>query len=107
VVQDLLCEARVRTIGKHADADNFRWELLDDLANGGDDQAEGLGRQAPVAGDADSQPGGPIRHRNFYMRSYRPAVGAAGLPLGLRFHDLRHTAAAILIDQGCNEKQLQ
>lgn len=40
-------------------------------------------------------------------RSYRQAVEAAGLPAGLRFHDLRHTAAAILIDQGCNEKQLQ
>jgi integrase len=51
--------------------------------------------------------GGPIRHHNFYMRSYRRAVEAAGLPPQPRFHDLRHTAAAILIDQGCNEKQLQ
>lgn len=51
--------------------------------------------------------GGPVRHHNFYVRHYRPAVIAAELPEGLRFHDLRHSAAAILIDRGCNEKQLQ
>jgi integrase len=51
--------------------------------------------------------GGPIRHHNFYTRHYKPAVLKAGLTSQLRFHDLRHTAAAILIDQGCNEKQLQ
>ncbi len=50
--------------------------------------------------------GGPVRHHNFYVRHYKPAVLAAGLPSELRFHDLRHSAAAIWIDQGCNEKQL-
>jgi integrase len=50
--------------------------------------------------------GGPIRHRNFYRRHYKAAVVKAELPAGLRFHDLRHTAAAVWIDQGCNEKQL-
>jgi integrase len=29
------------------------------------------------------------------------------LPEGVRFHDLRHTCAAILIDQGSNPKQIQ
>jgi integrase len=50
--------------------------------------------------------GGPIRHHNFSVRHYRPAVARAELPSALRFHDLRHSAAAIGIDQGCNEKQL-
>jgi integrase len=50
--------------------------------------------------------GGPIRHHNLYMRHFKPAVTDAWLEPALRFHDLRHTAA-ILIDQGCNEKQLQ
>ena len=44
--------------------------------------------------------GGPVRHRNFYARHYRPAVARAGLADGLRFHDLRHTCAASLIAEG-------
>jgi integrase len=51
--------------------------------------------------------GSPIRHHNFSMRSLGRAVEAAGLPAELRFHYLRHTAAASLIDQGCNETQLR
>jgi integrase len=50
--------------------------------------------------------GGPIRHHNFYVRHYKPAVERAALPSGLRFHDLRHTAASILIAEGCSERQL-
>lgn len=42
---------------------------------------------------------GPVRHRNFYARHFKPAVRRAGLP-GVRFHDLRHTCAAWLIDRG-------
>lgn len=43
--------------------------------------------------------GQPVRHGNFYRRVFRPAVKAA-LPAakhGLRFHDLRHTAASLSI----------
>jgi integrase len=46
--------------------------------------------------------GGPLRHRNFYRRQFRPAVAAAGLPERTRFHDLRHTCAALLIAQGAH-----
>ena len=42
--------------------------------------------------------GGPLRHRNFYARHFRSAVVAAGLPERMRFHDLRHTCAALLIN---------
>ena len=51
--------------------------------------------------------GGPIRHHNFYLREFRPAARRAGLPDGLRFHDLRHTAASLLISRGANPKQIQ
>jgi integrase len=54
-----------------------------------------------------SKEGGPVRHRNFYARHFRRAVNAAGLPGSLRFHDLRHTCASILIAQGWNHKQIQ
>ncbi|WP_259313942.1 site-specific integrase [Capillimicrobium parvum] len=41
--------------------------------------------------------GYPVRHNPFYRRAFKPAVRAA-LPIrlhGLRFHDLRHTAATL------------
>jgi site-specific recombinase XerD len=49
-----------------------------------------------------STTGQPLRHSNFYSRTWKPAVHEAGLPTGLRIHDLRHTAAAFLIDEGAH-----
>jgi integrase len=52
--------------------------------------------------------GGPFRHSNFYGRAFKPAVSQA-LPEhlhGLRFHDLRHTCAALLIAQGTHPKAI-
>ncbi len=41
--------------------------------------------------------GGQMRHTNWYERHYKPAVRAAEtVPDELRFHDLRHTCAAML-----------
>lgn len=51
-----------------------------------------------------SPDGGPLRHSNFYRRVFRPAVTAAGLSDGLRFHDLRHTCASLLIAEGAHPK---
>ena len=51
--------------------------------------------------------GGPIRHRNFYQRHFQPAVLRAGLPPGLRFHDLRHTCAALLIANGRHMEEVK
>jgi integrase len=71
--------------------------------------AEHLARAGRTGGDelvfADSA-GGPLRHSNFYRRTFRPAVAAAGLPDRLRFHDLRHTCAALLIAQGAHPKAM-
>jgi integrase len=53
-----------------------------------------------------SEEGLPLR-RSFYRRHYKPAVRRAGLPEGLRFHDLRHSCAAILIAQGAHPKEIQ
>ena len=46
--------------------------------------------------------GGPLRHTNFYNRYYKPAVLQAGLDPRTRFHDLRHTAAALMINEGAH-----
>lgn len=51
--------------------------------------------------------GGVLRRSNFRRRHWKPAVSAAGLPEGLRFHDLRHTCASILISQGAHPKEIQ
>jgi len=39
-------------------------------------------------------------------RYYHPALEAAGLPR-IRFHDLRHTYASLMINQGENIKYIQ
>lgn len=52
--------------------------------------------------------GGVLRMANFYRRNYRPAVKQA-LPeelLGMTFHDLRHTCAALLIGLGAHPKEI-
>ena len=49
-----------------------------------------------------SPDGGPLRHTNFYRRHYKPAVTAGNLDHRTRFHDLRHTAAALMIAEGAH-----
>lgn len=51
--------------------------------------------------------GAPMRNSNFSSNVWRPAVQAAGLPKGLRVHDLRHTAVAILISQGVHPEAIK
>ena len=46
--------------------------------------------------------GAPLRHTNFYDRFYKLAVVQAGLLAETRFHDLRHSYAALLIAAGAN-----
>lgn len=50
--------------------------------------------------------GGPLRRSNFRRRVWLPTVERAGLS-PLRFHDLRHTAVALLIGQGAHPKLIQ
>ena len=51
--------------------------------------------------------GGAVWHKdNFMARIFRPAVRRAGLE-PLRFHDLRHTYAALMVAAGAHPKLLQ
>ena len=51
--------------------------------------------------------GTPLRNSNFSSNVWGPAVQAAGLPEGLRVHDLRHTAVAILISEGVHPEAIK
>ncbi|MBM4724374.1 tyrosine-type recombinase/integrase [Rhodococcus hoagii] len=57
--------------------------------------------------------GRALRHRadelgrDFYLKWWKQAVTKAGLPAKLRFHDLRHTCAALLIAANVPAKAIQ
>ena len=47
--------------------------------------------------------GRPVEATNLLRRSFHPLLERAGLP-HIRFHDLRHTAATLLLAQGMHPK---
>ena len=53
-----------------------------------------------------NEAGNPINHDNMCRRYFKPALKKAGLGK-VRFHDLRHTYASLLIEQGENIKYIQ
>jgi integrase len=50
--------------------------------------------------------GGPLRKSNLLRRSFLPLLKRARLP-AIRFHDLRHTAATLLLARGVHPKIVQ
>jgi integrase len=71
--------------------------LAEHLAEFAEPGPEGLVFPAPE--------GGYLRRSNFRRRSWLPAIRAAGVE-GLRFHDLRHTAATLALAAGANTREL-
>jgi integrase len=69
-----------------------------------------LGQYVAAETDAlvfTSPKGEPLRISNWRRRVWRPACEASGMPGGLRIHDLRHTAASLLVSAGANVKVVQ
>lgn len=54
-----------------------------------------------------SPSGKPLDAANLLKRQLRPALKRAGIDRPIRLHDLRHTRASILMNEGCNLKFLQ
>jgi len=53
-----------------------------------------------------TQVGTPLEPSNIDRRSFKPLLREAGLP-DVRFHDLRHTCATLLLSRGVNPKFVQ
>jgi len=51
--------------------------------------------------------GTPINRHNLLTRSFKPLLGKVGLPHSVRFHDLRHTCASLLVSKGVHPKLVQ
>jgi len=69
-----------------------------------------LAEHVPAESDAlvfTSPKGEPLRISNWRRRVWRPACEESGMPDGLRIHDLRHTAASLLVSAGANVKVVQ
>ena len=49
---------------------------------------------------------GPLRYGNWFKRHFKPAVVRAGLPERTRFHDLRHSYAALLIAERAHPRAI-
>ncbi len=47
-----------------------------------------------------SSAGTPLNAHNLHNRSWKPLLGRVGLPNSVRFHDLRHTCATLLLSRG-------
>jgi integrase len=53
-----------------------------------------------------TQKGTPVNPENLVKRSFKPLLERVGLP-EIRFHDLRHTCATLLLGQGVHPKLVQ
>ena len=51
-----------------------------------------------------NQAGKPMDRCGFSSRRWKPLLRRAGLPHSIRFHDLRHTCATLLLSEGVNVK---
>jgi integrase len=71
-----------------------------------------LGNQVSTRGNGSEfvfvTPNGAfLRRSNFRRGHFKPALGRADLDPGFRFHDLRHTCAALMIEQGAHPMEVK
>jgi integrase len=69
-------------------------------------RAERAGMYADHGLIFSSEIGTPLNPENLVKRSFKPLLKRAGLP-EIRFHDLRHTCATLLMGRGVHPKLVQ
>lgn len=69
--------------------------------------AEGIPQRAPDSLVFMAPKGGPLRTSNFRRDVWHPACRSSGMPEGLLVHDLRDTAASLMIASGASIKAVQ
>jgi integrase len=85
--------------GRRIDLSRFGLDALAEHRKG----ALAAGHYRPDGPVFCDEAGGWLRKPNVQRRVYRPIQKAAGLPM-IRFHDLRHTAATLMLLNGVNVK---
>lgn len=110
-----ILEAR-KTYGEDGDPKTGRARWVDVPRQLCDELASHLAcrERGPEARVWTGERGGPLSHRWFYEHRFRPVVAALSaadmLPVSdgklLRFHDLRHTCAALLIGKGAQQYEV-
>ncbi len=90
---------RLTTRGVEALREHLQWQLAEIERTGDLYQDNGLIFATNV--------GTTINPRNLTGRSFKPLLARAGLPQTVRFHDLRHTAATLLLGRGVHPKLVQ
>jgi integrase len=85
-------------------------EAVEALKRHSERQAEEIVRMDTLYRDQGlvfaSEVGTPLNRHNLSSRSFKPLLKRAGLP-NIRFHDLRHTCATILLSRGVHVKFVQ
>jgi integrase len=75
-----------------------------------DELARHIGTHRPATGAEDlvfTAPHGGALRRSFEAQVFKQAVEAAGLDPALTFHDLRHVAASLMVENGEHPRVIQ
>lgn len=101
---------RGRTFPTKREAERHLAAVITDIDRGEHIARHESGRRLQEAADlwvgSWGEHGGQLRHDNFYNRCWKHAVASAGLPTALRFHDLQHTYASLLVRAGVHVKEM-
>jgi integrase len=87
-------------------ADQLRGAIIPSKVSGAPDQLRAGGKWQDDGLVFASRKGTPLDAQNIVNRYFKPLLRRAGLP-DIRWHDLRHTCATMLLSRGTHPKMVQ